>query len=62
MQHYSHGKSTNQTTNMSSSGLMRAIGVSEYGPPENLHSKEVPKPGKPTGRQLLVQVKGGKSP
>lgn len=41
---------------------MRAIGVSEYGPPENLHSKEVPKPGKLTGRQLLVQVKGGKSP
>lgn len=40
---------------------MRSIGVSEYGPPENLHSKEVPKPGKPTGHQLLVQVKGGKS-
>ena len=39
---------------------MQAVGVSEYGPVENLHSKAVPKPGKPTGRQLLVLVKAGK--
>ncbi|KAI0181305.1 quinone oxidoreductase [Hypoxylon sp. FL1284] len=40
-----------------SSSTMRAVGVSEYGPIDNLYSKEVPKPPKPTGRQMLVQVK-----
>ncbi|KAI4860458.1 quinone oxidoreductase [Hypoxylon rubiginosum] len=40
-----------------SSSTMRAVGVSEYGPIDNLHSKEVPRPAKPTGRHMLVQVK-----
>lgn len=37
---------------------MNAIGVSEYGPIENLKSQKLPEPSKPTGRQLVVQVKG----
>lgn len=37
---------------------MNAIGVSEYGPIENLQSKQLSKLQNPTGRQLLVQVKG----
>lgn len=37
---------------------MQAIGVAEYGPIENLQSRQLPKPSKPTGRQLLVQIKG----
>jgi NADPH:quinone reductase-like Zn-dependent oxidoreductase len=37
---------------------MNAIGVSEYGPIDNLKSQKLPEPPKPTGRQLLVQVKG----
>lgn len=37
---------------------MRAVGVANYGPIENLESREVPKPPKPAGRQMLVQVKG----
>ncbi|KAI0143062.1 quinone oxidoreductase [Xylariaceae sp. FL1272] len=36
---------------------MRAVGVSEYGPITNLKSGQVPRPPKPTGRQLRVQVK-----
>lgn len=36
---------------------MQAVGVTEYGPIENLRAKEVPKPPKPTDRQMLVQVK-----
>ncbi|KAI0025636.1 quinone oxidoreductase [Xylariomycetidae sp. FL0641] len=42
---------------MASSDTMHAVGVSEYGPPENLVSKEVPRPQKPTGRDLRVEVK-----
>lgn len=37
---------------------MRAVGISSYGPIENLESREIPKPSKPIGRQMLVQVKG----
>lgn len=37
---------------------MHAIGVAEYGPIERLESRQIPDPPKPTGRQLLVQVKG----
>jgi zinc-binding alcohol dehydrogenase family protein len=37
---------------------MNAIGVSEYGPIDNLRSQQLPEPAKPTGRQLIVQVKG----
>lgn len=36
--------------------LMRAVGVSEYGPIENLESRQIPRPPEPTGRQLLVRV------
>lgn len=36
---------------------MKAVGVTEYGPIENLQPREVPRPPKPTGRQMLVQVK-----
>ncbi|KAI1260979.1 quinone oxidoreductase [Xylariaceae sp. FL1019] len=36
---------------------MRAVGVTEYGPIDNLKAGKVPKPPKPTGRQLRVQVK-----
>ncbi|TVY84068.1 Zinc-type alcohol dehydrogenase-like protein [Lachnellula suecica] len=36
---------------------MQAIGVSHYGPPSNLESRQVPHPGKPSGRDLLIQVK-----
>lgn len=43
---------------MSSGSTMRAVGVANYGPIENLEAREVPKPPKPTGRQMLVQVKG----
>lgn len=35
---------------------MRAIGVEKYGPIENLESRQVPKPGSPQGRDLLVRV------
>jgi NADPH:quinone reductase-like Zn-dependent oxidoreductase len=41
-----------------SSSTMRAIGVSEYGPSELLYSKQIERPSKPIGRQLLVNVKG----
>jgi hypothetical protein len=34
---------------------MKAIGVENYGPPGNLHSREVPKPGSPQGRDLLIK-------
>ncbi|KAI1083773.1 quinone oxidoreductase [Whalleya microplaca] len=36
---------------------MHAVGVAEYGPVENLQAREVPKPSKPTSRQMLVRVK-----
>ncbi|KAK8022030.1 quinone oxidoreductase [Apiospora rasikravindrae] len=36
---------------------MRAIGVSQYGPPDNLQSKEIPRPPAPTGRQMRVEIK-----
>ncbi len=36
---------------------MRAIGVEKYGPIENLESRQVPKPGSPQGRDLLIRVK-----
>lgn len=39
------------------SSTMHAVGVTKYGPIENLQSREVPKPSKPTGRRMLVQVK-----
>ncbi|KAI0843487.1 quinone oxidoreductase [Hypoxylon sp. FL0890] len=39
------------------SSSMHAVGVSKYGPIENLQPRDVPKPGKPTGRKMLVQVK-----
>jgi NADPH:quinone reductase-like Zn-dependent oxidoreductase len=35
---------------------MRAVGVEKYGPIENLESREVPKPGSPKGRDLLIKV------
>lgn len=35
---------------------MRAIGVEKYGPIGNLESRQVPKPGSPQGRDLLVRV------
>ena len=35
---------------------MRAIGVEKYGPIENLESRQVPKPGSPEGRHLLVRI------
>ncbi|KAM0720821.1 hypothetical protein Q7P37_003106 [Cladosporium fusiforme] len=37
---------------------MHALGVAEYGPIENLQSCQLPDPPKPTGRQLLIEVKG----
>ncbi|KAF4338416.1 NADPH2:quinone reductase [Fusarium beomiforme] len=36
---------------------MKAVGVSKYGPVDNLESRDVPKPDDPTGRQVLVKVK-----
>ncbi|KAJ4026301.1 hypothetical protein NW752_001240 [Fusarium irregulare] len=36
---------------------MKAVGVSTYGPVDNLESRDVPKPNDPTGRQVLVKVK-----
>ncbi|KAI0013248.1 quinone oxidoreductase [Xylariaceae sp. FL0662B] len=39
------------------SSSMHAVGVAEYGPIGNLQPREVPKPPRPTGRQMLVQVK-----
>lgn len=37
---------------------IRAVGVSKYGPLENLESRRLPKPSPPAGRQMLVRVKG----
>ncbi|RBQ75390.1 hypothetical protein FVER14953_20215 [Fusarium verticillioides] len=34
---------------------MKAIGVSKYGPIDNLESRDVPKPSDPTGRQVVVK-------
>lgn len=34
---------------------MKAVGVSTYGPVDNLESRDVPKPNDPTGRQVLVK-------
>ncbi|KAI1388701.1 quinone oxidoreductase [Hypoxylon trugodes] len=39
------------------SSTMHAVGVAQYGAIANLQSREVPKPSKPTGREMLVQVK-----
>ncbi|OJJ69756.1 hypothetical protein ASPBRDRAFT_131142 [Aspergillus brasiliensis CBS 101740] len=36
---------------------MKAIGVAQYGSVDNLESREVPRPGSPTGMDVLVQVK-----
>ncbi|KAF5673597.1 NADPH2:quinone reductase [Fusarium denticulatum] len=36
---------------------MKAIGVSKYGPVDNLESRDVPKPSDPIGRQVVVKVK-----
>ncbi|KAK8061160.1 quinone oxidoreductase [Apiospora hydei] len=36
---------------------MRAIGVSQYGPTDNLQSQEIPRPPAPTGRQMRVEIK-----
>ncbi|KAL9560740.1 hypothetical protein ACKAV7_015057 [Fusarium commune] len=36
---------------------MKAVGVSKYGPVDNLESRDVPKPGDPIDRQVLVKVK-----
>ncbi|CVL05578.1 NADPH2:quinone reductase [Fusarium proliferatum] len=36
---------------------MKAVGVSKYGPVDNLESRVVPKPGDPNGRQVIVKVK-----
>ncbi|ENH73645.1 hypothetical protein FOC1_g10002898 [Fusarium oxysporum f. sp. cubense race 1] len=35
---------------------MKAIGVAKYGGVDNLESRNVPRPGKPTGRDVLVKV------
>jgi hypothetical protein len=34
---------------------MKAVGVAEYGPVDNLESRNIPRPGKPTGRDILVK-------
>src|SRR6478752_5489927 len=34
---------------------MKAVGVAEYGPVDNFESRNVPRPGKPTGRDVLVK-------
>ncbi|KAK8092343.1 quinone oxidoreductase [Apiospora kogelbergensis] len=36
---------------------MHAIGVSQYGPPDNLQSREIPRPSTPTGRQMRIETK-----
>lgn len=41
----------------SSTDTIKAVGVSEYGPLENLEARRLPKPSPPTGRQVLVSVK-----
>ncbi|KAM0081661.1 hypothetical protein ACKRZS_006154 [Fusarium odoratissimum] len=35
---------------------MKAVGVAKYGGVDNLESRNVPRPGKPTGRDVLVKV------
>lgn len=45
---------TSTTTNATT---IRAVGVSNYGPLDNLESRHIPKPPAPTGRQMLVRVK-----
>ncbi|KAK2684503.1 hypothetical protein QWA68_016598 [Fusarium oxysporum] len=35
---------------------MKAVGVAKYGDVDNLESRDVPLPGKPTGRDVLVKV------
>ena len=34
---------------------MKAVGVAAYGPVDNLESRDVPLPGSPTGRDILVK-------
>lgn len=34
---------------------MKAVGVAKYGGVDNLESRNVPRPGKPTGRDVLVK-------
>lgn len=34
---------------------MKAVGVASYGPVENFESRDVPRPSKPEGRDVLVQ-------
>ncbi len=34
---------------------MQAIGVSQYGPPSRFETRQIPAPGPPTGRDLLIQ-------
>jgi zinc-binding alcohol dehydrogenase family protein len=40
-----------------SPSMMHCVGVSEYGPVENLKSRQIPRPASLTGRQLRVEVK-----
>lgn len=39
------------------STMMHAIGVSQYGPADNLQSMDIPRPPAPTGRQMRVEIK-----
>jgi NADPH:quinone reductase-like Zn-dependent oxidoreductase len=34
---------------------MKAVGVATYGPVDNFQSRDIPKPGEPTGRDVLVK-------
>lgn len=40
-----------------STDAIKAVGISKYGPLENLEARRLPKPSAPTGRQMLVRVK-----
>ncbi|CAI6335333.1 unnamed protein product [Periconia digitata] len=48
---------TNLFSHVKMSSEMKAIGVAQYGAVDNLESKRIPRPSKPTGRQMRVQTK-----
>jgi hypothetical protein len=40
--------------NRQTMSTMKAVGVSAYGPVDNLESRDVPRPSNPTGHDILV--------
>lgn len=45
------------TTEGTCINIMRAVGVTSYGPVDNLHATSIPRPPAPTGRTLIVRIR-----